>query len=495
MQADRQGIVLFVVSILNYHREVEPVIAYFRKRGYATHVLIGWVGADADRAIEHYLSLGCQIHRVPDSHAYGVLPAAPGAAGATGPETANTVRRTPKKRLAQSVRDIPILGHYLGRLAGLIRATAAAHRTRQYARDLVRTISPNLIFMGPFHSCGRFDNAIMVEASTQQIARCCYPVSTYHGKIGAHHARQSNLRRGMLPQTLRTDYDILNRLLAFLRPSWTFDNGTARTFMWDPLHMIAARLNGLLPSDIWQKPSPDFDRVYVFSEFSASLLEHSGFPMDRVETTGIPLLDDVFHGCRDRSVRERIFKELRLQADEPFLLFNVEPSFEHHYCDATTHWARFDSMMTLVSSFQLPVVLSLHPLCDEADYAYAEQRFGVRIARHRKIYELYPYCRLAVSFACSTNILAEIFDKPIVVYDFFGMADEASERAFEFRLPFVKVANTFEQIRQLIAKELDKSAHCAEPPSAGAGLACTLMFESACKIANARQVTATSRPI
>ena len=63
------------------------------------------------------------------------------------------------------------------------------------------------------------------------------------------------------------------------------------------------------------------------------MLSDSNYPMEIVKEVGVPLLDQVIKDQENKSARENIFSELGMSCDDPFLLFNVEPSAEHHYLD------------------------------------------------------------------------------------------------------------------------------------------------------------------
>lgn len=427
---------LFVVSIYNYHREVWPVVEAFRRQGWQVTAAIGWLGRTADDAASDYAALGCEVLRLPDDMAYpGMESDDNKGAAVKGPEARPPARPGLLRRVASSLRLIQRMRKMDDRLS-----------------RFMDSVNPDLVFLGPFHSCGRFDNGFAREARRRGILHCCYPVSAYHGRNAAVLARFNNLAMGMLPPFLRSDYDLLNRFLAWAFPGWTQTRDGKTIFMWEPVTMLAARLIGLMERDIWQKPSPDFDAVFVFNRFSRNLLESNGFPMDKVVVSGIPLLDASVTRVADPAARRAMLADLDLADGEPFLLFNVEPSAEHHYCDWDRHWKNFRAMMRLVTAQGLPVVLSLHPLCRPEDYLFAESEFGVRIARTWKIHDLYPVCAFVVSFPCSTNLIAEVFDKPLAIYDFFLMAHPDSPRVAEFRLPGALVGHTIDEIAANVAQ-------------------------------------------
>jgi len=187
-----------------------------------------------------------------------------------------------------------------------------------------------------------------------------------------------------------------------------------------------------------------------------------------------------------------LFAALNINPAGGFILFNVEPSVEHRYADAEAHWERFDGMMRAVTGHGVAVVLSLHPLCDPRDYAFAEQRYGVVLARSHKIYDLYPYCRLAVSYPCSTNVVSELFRKDLVLYDFSGLAAVGSAHASEFRLPWARVVNSFDEARAAIIDALREGAQTSvavDKPAAASAMVRRYVDE----ISADRQLRSTSR--
>ncbi len=432
--------VLFVVSIVNYHREVLPVIKNFAQNNWRVVVLIGWTGSTADDAVAEYLALGCAVERLPRSMCYA------GETSRTAETPADRKKATkPKHRLA-----------FVRRLIGILRQVQLMLVVKRWTFQFMDRVKPHIVFSGPFHSIGKFDNAFLLASRRQHTPHCCYSFSPYHGRTNAINARFDNLSAGMLPQILRTNYDWLNRLLARCFPEWTATRDKVTIFMSDPVLMLAGWLTEMMNRDVWETPSSSFEIVFVFGEFSRKLLEIDGFPMDHVMAAGIPLLDTVIEEMQDPTSSNRIKTELGLREDQPYILFNVEPSAEHHYCAWEDHWRSFRNLMGIMSKQKLAVVLSLHPLCSLENYLFAEQEFGVVIARERKIYDLYPHCQFAVSFPCSTNLLADMFNKGLVIYDFFGVTHPSSPRASWFSPPGAVIGSTLFEVEQSLS-QIEKS--------------------------------------
>jgi hypothetical protein len=429
---------LFVFSIVHYYREMMPVARYFRDRGWQVRVIIGWDGSSAKDAAADCRANGLELVEVNPAflirseHGGAVPPAEPSAPGTTSP------------------RAHP----FLYRIAMFADSLSKLTRMKRHARALIGTMVPDIVFAGPYHSPDLLHNGIAAVCRVRRIPYCNLPASAYVGEHNSVLGRFLNRRLGMQTSVIDVGYDRLNRLMSHLFPGWTRTRDNVSIFMWDPLLILAARLCGVLVGNIWQKPAESFDVVYVYSEFSRKMLAESGYDPHKIVVCGIPLLDAPRRMLGDKDHRAAMWHRLGLPDDSGFLLFNVEPSYEHRYATHSDHWRRFHELMAAMRRTGMPVVLSLHPLCNIADYEFAEAEYGVAISRDYRIFDLYPYCRLSVSFPCSTNVVAEEFGKPLVIYDYFGMTAENGPRKDLFRLANARYGYTVEEVEREIAAVL-----------------------------------------
>ncbi len=121
----------------------------------------------------------------------------------------------------------------------------------------------------------------------------------------------------------------------------------------------------------------------------------------------------------DEEYERAIFAELGLPLHTPFVLFNVEPTYEHNYATWDEHWSTFRRLMTCMQRVPEPVVLSLHPLCNREHYAFVEDEFSHKIAERRSQSSIRT--GPLRQYPSSTNPLASVFDVPLVMYDFLEM--------------------------------------------------------------------------
>jgi len=446
--------VLFVFSIYHYYREMLPVAEYYHRQGYQVHVLIGFRGATASEACDKCKAIHINVHWVPSELGYGDHLAADSQRG--------------KDRSVNSRRS---LLRSIGVFLSLLRKDMAIQR---FADSLISSIVPDMVFGGPYHSCGEIDNGIAKVVRRRGVPYCCLPVSPYVGERQAVFARFNNLAVGMISPEIEANRSGVHRCLARFFPEWTRTRDNRQAFMFDPLAMAASRVTGLLPANPWQKPSEDYDVVFVESEFSRKLLLESKYDCERIIVAGKPLLDKIFDNLKDKTHGAEVRRKLDLDVDEPFILCNVEPSAEHRYSSWEDHWDRFARLMESLKATGWKIVLSLHPLCDPDKYKFVEQKYDFRLALDYKMAELYPHCSVAVSFPCSTNVLASVFNKPLVIYDFFGLTDQAAPQSGLYRLPGALFAyGTQELVDRL------REALCGLQPGRG----CTAEREdrSACK--------------
>lgn len=425
-----QPTILFLFTAESYHREASPLISEFMRRGWSVKVLLGFHSSHTEKVVEACQQQGAVVELVPAEAAYvefgygnlaesRVASAVRFAKEVVGSSTLAIVRR-----LCEANR-----GTGFGRLFGLPGLLIQCIRRRRVAEDIVARLQPFAVIMGAYHSSGQIDNAIARACRQQSILTYCIPNSPYLGTLTLRVGRLNHLEQGMASPAICVHYDVVNRLLGWLFPAWTNELPDGRrAFYWDSVTMLAATLTGLQMDRPWLKPALGFKRVFVHSVYSRDLLLRDSYPADRIVVSGPPLLDAVLEHIGDKEHEVAMYSHIKLPLGSPFLLFNVEPSAEHLYCDWDRHWKQFHDTMAAVAHCGLPVVLSLHPLCKLETYQFAEVEYGVVISTNFRIHNLYPYCSVSVSFPCSTNLLALTFNKPLVIYDNFGILtrDEAS---------------------------------------------------------------------
>lgn len=471
---------LFVFSIYNFYREMLPVAEYYAKQGARVQAVIGWNGENADECADYCRAAGFEVVRVPESLSYYAprsteksekKPAAPATPLATSPESTKT-------KLLRLRRTL------LKPLTGLISLTVYLRRHQQaytYAKRLIDQCRPAVVFAGHYHSCGKLDNAIAQICQQRGIPYCGLSVSIYVGEQQLTIARFNNIKLGMVPASLRADRSLFARLVARLFPQWTRQQDGVRIFMWEPLEMLAARLRGSLDRNPWQKPSERFNAVFVEAEFSKKMLADSGYhDLNKVIVAGKPLLDVVLENAGNAQYEQELFEYLGLQPNEPYILCNVEPSAEHHYATWEEHWRNFESVMTALKQTGRRVILSLHPLCAPENYRFVEEQYGFKISERYKIGQLYPYADFVVSFACSTNAYSAIFNRKLIIYDFFGMTKDDYPAHHFYRWPNASYAYTGEQVAQRLSEYLSTNGtqSAARPMTSHQQLACELIYRT-----------------
>jgi len=441
---------LFDFSAPAYFTEAEPFLTACRDAGWHCEVVFEWSGRGCDEMKARCRALGFTVTELPDDLVYSIDEVSqPQASPASQPPAAQALG--PRQRLYRAMqRYSPALAR-LAELTVLLRRLSGL---RRWGEDFVRRARPNVVLFGPFNSYGRAANALFGAAKRAGIARVCMPSLPLMGEPYQILERFESERRGIIGPKVRTNYDLFNRVCSLLLRSWTRTNGRDgfSLFHRDPVEIIAGRLSGLNFTDGWQKPSPFFDRVFLPTPQSVRCLETANFPMERAVMTGMPRMDAVLSSLTDQRRREEFFRSIRLPVGAPYIVLNVEPAAEHHVANWDDHWFNFKRTLGIASSARLPVVLSLHPLCAPENYHFAEAEFGAIVSHPRNIYELVAHSVLVVSNVCSTLLPTQIFQKPTIVYDFYGVPNNVSQFFGLDRYAVCKTLDSFEkEFKEMVA--------------------------------------------
>ena len=409
---------LIVLSVLHAPREMGPVIDELISRRWDVNILVGTGGIGND--IEHWQNNGAKIIYPPRGMGYG-LKHPSGSGKGSGKAFYNAVVPSFFRPLVSTTRQ------FFNML-----------KIRVYANKVISKTRPDVLFCNNFHSCGRLDDAILMACVQREVATACLLVSPLVGKAIARPGRLYQIESGMLSG--QGTHSWLGRLISRIFPSWHVSDGDSIIFMWSPDAMLAAHVAGLLATDVWHTPRLEFDRVYAYNEHSVKILADSGYPSNKVRHFGTPRLDSTIAEASDPDSWIR----LGLPSSNPYLLWNIEPSWEHHYCDSATHWGRIHAIAGLLSSLGKPVVISLHPLCTFTNYEFLARDYGFHIATIG-IERLYPRTSFVLSFACSTNFYALVFSKRILMYDWFGV--RADPRRWNiYSQPNLEVVETIDEL-------------------------------------------------
>ena len=416
--------ILFDFSVPSYFNEGFPVVKACRETGWRCTVMLEWSGRGLEEASRQCRNIGCTMVELPDQLLYHVDSLAPQVdprADGTSVETRQPAKSGLRRRLFQWLtKYCPPAG----RLIEFIWSFPRLIKLKRMGESIFGKIKPDIAVFGPFNSSGRASNAMFAAAKKFGVPTVCIPFAPLMGEPYQIFQRLEAVRTGVIGPLVRADYDFFNRVCAILLRRWTRSDGKLRLFHRDPVQLIAGRLLRLNLTDGWQVPSPYFDRVFVPSEHSLHCLRLAKYPMERVVLSGMPRMDLIVSSLSDEQVRLEFFRSICLPAGSQFIVLNVEPAAEHNMTSWDDHWRLFHQTIGVVTSFGIPVVLSLHPLCAPENYFFAESEYGAIVRHPRSIYELVAHSAMVVSHVCSTLLTTQMFRKPTVVFDYHAVPNE-----------------------------------------------------------------------
>lgn len=424
--AEPCGRMLAALFVPHAFVEMRPVLEACTNAGWQIEVLLGYEGATSEDVVAWAQKRSLPLSRIPSEFAYG------------------------PSRVVQPPNWLKVAGRACHALWALQDTARHMLRGKRWINAFVDNLKPDILFTHNFRSCGHPDIALLRACRDRGIRTACMLVSPMVSRKISYMSRPAQYKAGMVHEVTRADHDALNRLVARLRPDWVAWDGGLGIFHVHPIYMIAARLAGLLPRDVWQVPSEDFDVVYAPTERSRERLIEGNYPADKIRSFGTPRLEKTYRLLADQTAIEELYHHIDIPTGAPFILWNMEPSLEHHYANAEVHWTRVERIRTTVERIGHPVVISLHPLCKIDDYAFLEETPNIRISRDYGIHTLYPFSAFSISFGCSTDRFAEAFTKKVLFYDWTGISTDPA-RWPEFRVENMLVARDLAELEALIS--------------------------------------------
>jgi hypothetical protein len=404
--------VFFFFSVLQYHLESREVVRYFRERGAQCEVHLAFSGRAVADAREFYAKIGVPCTAADADFCYEEA-----QGDDSKPPQPITVEEI-LSRIEKSSYDLGRLAYELKRIG----QTAVRYlRVREEAEQMLERIAPDVVFQGSFLSCGRLDNALTKLCHERGIPCFCLPYTPIVGTRLSMEGRLSNILCGMVKSNHVYDpKNWIHRFIKLVYPDWIHPVLNVPLMSFVDYEMLAAKLAGIGEPWPWQKPSLHFDAFFVWTEMAKSLAveEPSRFPASKVHVFGAPRLDPVSSVLKNGELEKKVKAKLGISL--PYVLLHIPPAFEHRVLSREDHFANVDMLCGIAKSSGLPVAIALHPLANTPDYLETFRKHGVAFDPSLDITELFPLASVVMAHPSSTNYLANIFAKPLVVYDLRG---------------------------------------------------------------------------
>ncbi len=401
----KQRRVLFVFSIIQYFIEAKNIAVLFKENGWQVSVMTGWIGDDIIEVKKFCEKNSFFYYETPHKFSYS-----------NEVKKFNKTNQVSKKTLKNKFLQSNL---FLTRVLTLFKNIIYLYHQKKYFKTFFKGETFDVVFSGPYSSCAKIDNVIAKMCKCFNIKFFCFPVFGNMCKSFNVESRKSCLRNGMLSEILYVDYDIFNKLVARFFPEWTKkDDQNNSFFMHEPTLLLSSKLLFCLEDNVWDKPSKNFDLVFVESKFAKKLLLDDGWHKDKIIISGKPSAENIIKNFKDYKHKRKIINYFNLKdANEKFILFNIEPTFEHNYSSQKDHWSRIHKICNLLLSTKKHIVISLHPLCQLKNYKFLEKQYNFKISKVFRIFDLFPYSLFVVSHLCTTNFVANNLGIKTIVFD------------------------------------------------------------------------------
>ena len=401
--------VFFFFSVLQYHLESREVVRYFHAQGARCAVHLAFSGRALGEAREFYAKLGVPCTTADADFCYEE---------AQGDDSRPPQPITVEEIFSRIGRSRYDPGRFLFELKRIAQTAVRYRRVRGEAEQMLDRIAPDVVFQGSFLSCGRLDNALAKLCHERGIPCFCLPYTPVVGTRLSMEGRLSNILCGMVkPNHVYDPHSWIHRFIKAVFPDWIHPVLNVPLMPFVDYEMLAAKLAGIGEPWPWQKPSLHFDAFFVWTDLAKRWVieEPSRFPPEKVHVFGAPRLDPVSSVLGNGELEKKVCGKLGITP--PYVLLHIPPAFEHRVLSREEHFGNVDMLCGIAKSAGLPVAIALHPLANIPDYLDTFRKHGVAYDPSLDITELFPLAGVVMAHPSSTNYLANIFNKPLVVYD------------------------------------------------------------------------------
>ena len=451
--------ILFNFPVMHTASELGPLALYFASQGHDVFALLNWHGPFADDFIAMLKKHKISAEKVDRRYSYGDQQQSSHNTMSTDSDLPSQQKNIAKQNIIQQIiNKIKIIAHnliqtpreILSNIIYLLRMKRSAIRT-------MKKIAPEIIITSNFSSIGQFDNFIVDYCNKNKIHSYCVPYTPYATDAVILFNKILNLKLGMYPNKYDAKASNINKLLAWFFPQWTTSDDLRVVFFSDPIYMLSSKLVGILQKNVWKVPAGNYRKIYVPIPLTQKMMVESGYaPEEIMVLSGSPRIDEAMVNLKNDDYISRIYAHLGLEKNQKFILWNIEPSAEHSYSEIDLHWDRFNSLVKALKTINHKVILSLHPVCDYQSYTFIEDDDQFTISTNYKINEIYPLSHIVLSYPSSTNYYSEIFKKPTVIYDWFGLTLKNSKSSRWFITENTVAGHTPSEVQRLLRLCVDQ---------------------------------------
>lgn len=427
--------------------------------------LIGWQGESSKEAISHCKKIGMEVLLVPTSLSFGDHMAnetpkdnilAQGDKKTTTPSWVKNLKSF-RKKISNILKYFPSVKELIFGAKEYLRCL----HNKNYAASLLDLYQFDIAFLGPYLGFN-YDIALVFECYKRNIPSAVLPVF-------AHVSKAITAKRRYHIDSYCTNRSLLAKVLAKFQPNYIYKENGREYFVFEPGRLIAAKLAGLMPLDPCMTAAGPVTKFIVDNKWLYDRYIEDGISKDRLIIAGKPSLDQVFREISNPNFKKNVYETLNLDEDREFLLFSVEPLAEHLVLPWDKHLKILKNVIERLVELNLPVVVSLHPLCDPAKYTFLINDYKCVMPENLKFLSLLPFCKIFIVSAYSSTLFSALsIGKPCVAYDFRGNSNEDGFLQYDSKTVLGNInMEGFYLVKDLENLSIKLNTHCSSFNSNG----------------------------
>ncbi|QJB56580.1 hypothetical protein [Pseudodesulfovibrio sp. zrk46] len=193
--------------------------------------------------------------------------------------------------------------------------------------------------------------------------------------------------------------------------------GTPR-FYYPPWVMGALDTMGCLPENPWVNGGGGVNFVLAESHNVRERYIDGGCPEEKIVVTGMCSHDNLYEVYTRRDeVRKELAAKYQFDSASPLVVFSVSAFYELGMKTWDEQYDFVTKQARVLERFDGPVLASLHPKMNPADYGFLEERFGIKLLSER-LSNVLPVADVFIATIASTTAgWAELCRIPLILVD------------------------------------------------------------------------------
>lgn len=264
------------------------------------------------------------------------------------------------------------------------RKKSALHFIKKNKIDVIVTGNDTTPYYLPVLWAGHKNKCNIVLARTANIF--------YHDESEGYKNSFKHWMRARMPEMQidkpRSLADYLFReIVVRFRPNHITDTIWGRLIPYDYSTLLSIEMNGICPEQIWNLGHSWTSSIIISGDDEAEALKKYRIADDKVKSIGCVAFQNMqaLLSSRD-NLKNEMAQKLEFDLKKPIVVVTVMAGWEHKTMSYEQQFNFFKYFFSMLAEFDVNILLSLHPLSREEDYADIAAEYNLKFL-HKSLIE------------------------------------------------------------------------------------------------------------